>query len=216
MPRWILLLAGMVLVVSVATIVFLPHNIETIVPIVSSILSGQTPKSAIIIRTISLMPADYPFLPVVGLGPGQFSSRAGLMSTGYYFGGINNPLRISYFPNQSTPAQEKYLLDLWRWDASNPLWGSSQKPYFSWLTLYSEWGGVGVAAGFVLLGLLFWSIRRNSSHSFLLGMVVATAIMFFILLGIQENNWEIPQAWFSGLLGIKVMYAELKGREIIR
>jgi hypothetical protein len=38
---------------------------------------------------------------------------------------------------------------------------------------------------------------------------VAAAIMFLFLLGFQDNNWEIPQAWFAAMQGIKVLYAGL-------
>ena len=184
----------------------LPANIGTARSFGLQILRGEVPKSVSVVAALRDMPGNYPYLPIIGLGPGQYASRAGLISTGVYFGGLDNPRTVSLLPNRFTEAQEKYLLPLWVWQESNPYWGSTQKPYFSWLAIYTEFG----VAGWLLV---IWVLFRFMKH--ILAMpkffdsekfVLLATLGFMFLLGFQEDNWEIPQAWFSGILFLKSMY----------
>jgi hypothetical protein len=187
--------------------VFLPRNLGTAPNFGLQFLQGEEPKSVSIITALTDMPREYWFMSVVGLGPGQYASRAGLISTGLYFGGLKNPKRVPYLPNKLTKAQEKYLLPLWQWHESNPFWGSTQKPYFSWLAIYSELGLLGWLVIVVILLLLLKKVKRLPKVYDVEKFVLVTAILFIFFLGFQENNWEVPQAWFSGLLFLKILYA---------
>ncbi len=189
--------------------VLLPQNLHTAKIFVLQILRGEEPKSVSVITALTEMPKEYWFMPVIGLGPGQYASRAGLISTGLYFGGLKNPREISYLPNKLTEIQEKYLLPLWIWHDSNPYWGSTQKPYFSWLAIYTEFGLLGLIGIIVVMLQLLQKVRRITKAYDFEKFALITAIIFIFLLGFQENNWEVPQAWFSGLLFLKILYANV-------
>ncbi len=80
-------------------------------------------------------------------------------------------------------------------------------PYFSWLAVYTEFGLFGWLAIMATTGTMLRTVRRLPRTYDLEKLVVIAAIVFIFLLGFQENNWEVPQAWFSGLLFLKVLHA---------
>ena len=186
--------------------VLLPNNLGTARSSGVQLLRGEEPKSVSVVTAIRKMPAEYPYISIIGLGPGQYVSRAGLMSTGLYFGGLKNPKKYPFLPNQLTKAQEKYLLPLWEWKESNPYWGSTHVPYFSWLAVYTEFGLLGWSAVLLVLFYLLKTILSMSRKQNLEKFVLLSTLGFMFLLGFQENNWEVPQAWFSGLLLIRILY----------
>lgn len=201
---------GIISTAIIISAILLPQNLRLIGPFVLQIIYGEAPKSASFSVAVWEMPKDYWYLPVFGLGPGQYASRAGLMSTGLYFGGLKNPRSLPLLPNQLTEGQEKYLMPLWEWHESVQYFGSTQKPYFSWLAVYTEWGLLGWFVVLAALISIVQAIKRISPVRTLEKLAVMTAVWFIWLLGFQENNWEVPQAWFSGILLIKVMYASAK------
>jgi hypothetical protein len=157
------------------------------------------------------MPAKFPLMPFIGLGPGQFSSRAALMGTGLYFGGVFNSHPLPLLPQAASGALQDYLLDLWVEEASNKYYGSTQKAYFSWLSVYSEMGGLTIAAVVITLLLLLRRIelRSRGNAQDLRCTAVAAGIIFLALIGIQENYWEVPQAILVGCILLKAMYANV-------
>ena len=200
------IVSGVILVLAGA---FLPRNLGTARSFALQIFRGEVPKSVSVVVALTEMPRDYWFLPIIGLGPGQYASRAALISTGLYFGGLDNPRHIRYLPNKVTDAQAQYLLPLWQWHESNRYWGSTQKAYFSSLSVYTEFGLLGLLAVTVTLVFLLRRVHRLLRVYDIEKFVLITAILFIFLLGFQENNWEVPQAWFSGLLFLKTLYANL-------
>jgi hypothetical protein len=192
------------------TAAFLPRNLGTVSIFASQIFQGEVPKSVSVITAVRDLPQKYWFSPIFGLGPGQYASRAGLISTGLYFGGLTNPYYIPFLPNRLTKAQEEHLLPLWIWHESNPYWGSTQKSYFSWLAVYSEWGILGLVFVVGLLVGLLRRVKNLPSYKDVEKLVLGTTVVFLFLLGFQENNWEVTQAWFAGLLLIKILYANVR------
>lgn len=189
----------------------LTTNFGTTTAFVRQVLAGEVPRSQAIKRAFVDMPVNYPYMPWIGLGPGQFSSRAGLISTGLYFGGLQNPRSIPLLPQQISKPQESYLMDLWYWHDSVPHYGSTQKPYFSWLSVYTEFGLFALLAAFALALGVLWRLRTHvtSLASRTLAVSVGAGIILLVLLGIQENYWEVPQAVLVGLMLIKAEYANL-------
>ena len=190
----------------------LPTNLGTVRPFAQQVLRGEVPKSVSVVTALYEMPREYPYMPIVGLGPGQYASRAGLISTGLYFGGLDNPRPVPLLPNRLTEAQDKYLLPLWAWHSSNPYWGSTQKPYFSWLAIYTEFGLFGWFVVIVLFFRFLNQIRVLPSVVDLEKFVLFASFIFIFMLGFQENNWEVPQAWFSGLLFIKSLKPNIRNK----
>ena len=188
---------------------FLPHNVKTFEIIYGEFQSGESPRSHVLSRVFTDMPVEYPMMPVFGLGPGQFSSRAALISTGYYFGGPLAAVSVLPFSPVVPPALSKYLLDLWIRVTGNAFYGSSQKPFFSWLSAYVEFGAIGVLLVATIVGVCLWRLGkgRREGNDRWLPIATASSIIFLTLLGLQENYWEVPQAIFTGVVMMKVYYA---------
>jgi len=90
----------------------LSNNFATLRNYIRYTLDGQTPRAQIVVETFTRMPAEYPWMPIIGLGPGQFSSRAGLIGTGMFFGTPANPKPIPLLPQGMSEPFHNYVLDL--------------------------------------------------------------------------------------------------------
>lgn len=211
-------LVGLV-IASVAAYFVLEGNFGTANSFARSLLSGESFRTRAIQRAVLDMPEEYPLLPLVGLGPGQFSSRAGLIGTGLYFGGPVYPRPLPYLPQGMSAALEEYTLDLWvayaRLIARSAGGGSTHQPFLSWLSVYVEWGVLVLAAAFGLVVYLLLRVRlvvRTYSQR-VLAASFGMGLLFVLFLGAQENYWEVPQAILVGIMMMKVQYAILMSPE---
>src|SRR5690606_23750128 len=159
-------------------------------------LAGQYPRAVVVERMMTEAPDEYSMMPVLGLGPGQFGSRAALLGTGMYFGGVVNPRPLPLVPTGMSEPFRRYALDQWLAASANPAFGSTHQPFFSWLSVYTEFGAVGFGALVVLVaGLLFrMKAAVRDDRDRIQAMAVGAGVIFLFLLGLQENYWEIPQA----------------------
>ena len=193
--------------------IVLPDNLRTLPYQVSLFRSDDLPKAEMIHRAVFEMPREYPAMPLIGLGPGQFSSRAALISTGLYFGGFTNPRAVPFLKEQMSVPLTDDLLDLWLTASDETTYGgsSSAKPFFSWISVYTEFGGIVLIGIFVFSGMTLFRLRRKGQFpgNQLCAMATGIALVFLLLLGFQENYWEVPQAIFPGVLIIQVMYANV-------
>jgi hypothetical protein len=167
------------------------------------------PKSVITIKAISQIPKDNPLMIVAGLGPGQFSSRASLILSGVYIGGKDYQQR-KQLDNKTNPMMKKYLLPIIV-NSKSSLRGSTSKPYYSLLSLFTEMGLLGI------VGLVFVVIRvinkiriKNIFIQNRIKYLFTVQISFLLLLAMQENYLEFTQAIFPGLLLMKLQYSALQ------
>ena len=126
---------------------------------------------------------------------------------------LEDPRSIPLISGNFSPALSDYLLDLWV-DASDvKAYGgsSSAKPFFSWMSVYTEFGGPVLLGVFVYAALLLRKMkaRAKSPTQKWMAVSVAAGIVFLLLLGFQENYWEVPQAILVGLMLVQVMYANV-------
>ena len=203
--------------------VALPEDVSGIMSVAESAVDLETlsvPRAVMLYRVFTDLPAAAPHQPFVGLGPGQFSSRASLIASGLYLGGPNAPKGLPMMAPQATQLSSEYCLDLMLAFAdSSEFIGSTHQPFFSFLSVYTELGLIAV-----ILGL--WSIFRIIRRARARGradpglknqvFLFATGTIFVVLLGLQENYWEVPQAILVGLLLLKVMYANIMYGEVGR
>lgn len=217
--RGIITTVGFVTMVLLASNL-LSHNFSTARNFARYTLDGRTPRAQVILRAVDEMPGAYPWMPIIGLGPGQFSSRAGLIGTGLYFGTPLNPTPIPLLPTDMSIPFEKYVSDLWFslfFDSSGNAihsmdnTSSTVKPYFSWLSMYTEFGLLGFAMVVILSGWVLLRVRRRvrTPAQRLTAVSFGTGLIFIFLIGIQENYWEVPQAILVGITLLKVQYANL-------
>jgi hypothetical protein len=200
-------LATLLIVAAFASLI--AGNLSKIGDVMELQLSLTFPKAVITADALSDMPQERPSMLLLGLGPGQFCSRAGVIATGEYLQGA------SLFRTDDPYMFAKYLrplLDLVLLDERSA-GGSSVWPWYSWLTIYAE---LGVIVTALILSAIIWLVvstvrilrqSRGSARS-VLGVLVGTLLIAF--LGIQENYWEIPQAIFPGILLLQAMYARAR------
>lgn len=210
-----LIVAGLLLLAMVAFSI-LRTNLGHVRVFARGIVQGKYPRSWVTVAAAVDMPKEYPLMPLFGLGPGQFSSRAGLIGTGLYFGSPRNPRPLPLLPQGMSKAFRDHVLDIWlEMSFDRPRgYGSTVKPFYSWLSVYTEMGAPALLGVFILAGtiLLRAKARAHSYRQRILAISLGTGVLLILLLGIQENYWEVSQAIFPGLLLIKVLYARIVHR----
>lgn len=202
-----LVIAGLMLVASL----LLPGNFAVIPKFVNQFQSDETPKARIVKRALDELPSDYDLFPIIGLGPGQMTSRAGLIMTGRFFGGLNNPQSLPGVEPTVTGPQQEYVMDLWYWTAANVYFGSTHQPFFSWMSVYTEFGAPALLLLFSIVVLTCrWAYRSDRSRDQLLAVSITAGLMLLFLEGFQENYWETPQAILLGVVLIRLMMLQLR------
>ena len=203
--------------VPVLTYAFLAANVSSVISIVNQALVGGSPRAIILVDSVTILPDEFPYMPLVGLGPGQFSSNAALLASGTYFGRGEKSLPL--IRPQSSPAFSDFLAELVA-RARDPEYGGSVtvEPFFSWLSIYTEFGLPCLIGIFCWVTIILLRVRREAlkKEERLLGAAVIAGVVFFVLLGFQADYWEMPQAVLVGALLIKAMHATLVGSSTTR
>jgi hypothetical protein len=171
------------------------------------------PRAILLTRVFTELPEDAPQQPFVGLGPGQFSSRASLIASGLYLGGPDSPRPVPLLSPQATRLASSYCFSLLvAYKESDLVIGSTEQPFFSWLSVYTELGGIGLV---IVLGSIWLVMRRvqrrvrERPELYARGVAFVAATGFFTLIGLQDNYWEAPQAMLIGMLLLHVLYATI-------
>jgi hypothetical protein len=88
---------------------------------------------------------------------------------------------------------------------------STYQPFFSWLSMYTEFGLIGLGTSLAFLAHILFRTKKHIRfpNQRLTALSIGAGSLFLFLLGLQENYWETPQAIFIGLLLMKVQYANL-------
>jgi hypothetical protein len=205
---WLVII--MLTIAGLAAVNILSTNFGNIGSFFSMTVDAVTPRGILMQVMITDIPSEYPYMVLFGLGQGQFISRAGLIGTGYYFGTFENPRSFPFLGEQLSVPFETYMLPLWREMEGNIWWGSTHRPFSSWLSVYSEFGifiCVGIVLGVTLL-LLYIRLKARTYEQKTVAISLSVGILFLLLLGWQENYWEVPQAIFPGLLILRAMYTD--------
>jgi hypothetical protein len=180
--------------------VFLPQNLSSFIAIYDDFERGDSPRRIMLANLATTLPEKYPWQPLVGLGPSRFCSRAALITTGLYFRSFD----VSrYIPTKITEPQSIFLMRLWNEASTNRYYGSSQKPFFSWMSVYAEFGLLGLGLALTLMARIMYLVRRHAlayPSALPAWNSIQASILFLALLSFQENYLEIPQAIFLGVL----------------
>jgi hypothetical protein len=196
----------------IAPVYFLSSNLALVESFATKTLLGNTPKAKITVDAVTELPQRYSLFPVFGFGPGQFTSRASLIGSGIYLGGVDNPKPPPLLESRINPIAQKVLVPYLYESQQKKYLGSTGFPHYSWLSVYSETGLAGfLTVTFFVLFLIAKALvraRKSKSHR-IVAFIFCTGLSLLFLLGIQENYWEVPQAIFIGVLLLKLMYANL-------
>ena len=193
-----------------SAVYFIGNNISQLGNIVSNIFLGNYPRAIVTLNVIYDIPKKESLVPIVGLGLGQFSSRASLIGSGLYLGGINHPRSAPFLKNEINPIANNFVVYLMVHTANIEWMGSSQQPYYSLLSVYSETGITGILCLFFFIFKILSKVKKNSKENEkkrFLSFIFFTGVIFIVSLGIQENYYEIPQAILIGVLLLKVIYS---------
>ena len=207
--RWILVIGGVLLI---AVLVILPRNVANIPTFFQETLdvgpNSHSEKARATYATFVQLPKTSPLQPVLGLGPGHYSSRASLIISGEY---LDSSLS-SIIPVYQTSATNRYIISLWRnFLKTRPNGGSTYFPFYSWLSLYGELGWGGVAAVVLLIVYYAVRLRAMASREFpRLHFALIVLMIYIALLGFQDNYWEITQAVCPSFLLFKLGYDYLR------
>jgi hypothetical protein len=200
-------ITSLVILVCILVPTFLPKNLETFPYFLKYNLSigpnSKSEKARATYNTLFLLPNDYPFQPIIGIGPGQYSSRASLILTGEYLKGTKIPL-----PTHINPVTERYILSLFRsFLQTYPNGASSFHPFYSWLSLYGETGILGTAVVILFAFVAITTLSKLKSDDFpSLNFLTITMILYLLILGVHDNYWEFTQAVFPSVLMIKISH----------
>lgn len=200
--------ATILLLVAVLVPLLLPQNFSTIPVYLERTLDisplAASEKARATFYTLYVLPEDRPIQPWIGLGPGQYSSRASLMLSGEYL--RDNPLR--FLGRHVSPETDRYILELWRqFLAFRPNGGSTYFPFYSWLSVYGELGMIGISLTLSAIGTFVLTFRRRVSAVFpRLPFALTVLILYLALLGLQDNYWEFTQAMLPALILLKLGY----------
>jgi hypothetical protein len=206
------LLVGLTIMAMIVALNLLSANFSQ-VRRVAGLATGGSPRGEMLSALTSQVMSEYPYMSLFGLGPGQFSSRASLIGTGYYYGTVDAPRTFPLVPQQFSEPFERYALPVWsKMFGWGGYWGSTYQPFFSWLTLLTEFGIFACLLLLLLVAYLLLHIRHRARNYRTQASAIALSIgiLFTFFLGFQENYWEVPQAIFPGLLILKVMYAQFQ------
>jgi hypothetical protein len=176
------------------------------------------PRAIMLYRVYTELPEDAPQQPFIGLGPGQFSSRACMLASGVELGGGGGD-RLKAPPlmtPQATYLAKDYgvalMISVAELDRTGYFFGSTQQPFFSLLALYTEIGILGMLVIAFAVGRALWRCRRRLREVPALRLQVlsfSAMTFFFVFLGWQHIYWEVPQVVMVGFLLMKVIYANI-------
>ena len=155
-------------------------------------------KMRVLYNTLFVIPQQVMSQPLLGLGPGQFSSRAALMLTGDYL----TRASIPFFGTHTSTLTDQHIIPyLGRYTSSNHF------PSSSWLTVYGE---TGIAGVLLVLFLLIQAIRRfthiRSVYFTRMNLAALTLLFYITFMGIQTVYWEYTQGICFAILSLKLLY----------
>ena len=177
-----------------------PTYLERIVDISESSYSG---KSRAAYYTLFTLPIENPLVPFIGLGPGQYASRASLIMSKEYLR-IGIPLN-AYI----STATEHYILIIYR--SLPPGIGIMNFPVSNWISIYGEIGFMGLlGVGYLIIKAIRAFRRLRSQEYPRMHWAMLSLVVYLFLLGYPDNYWEFTQAVFPALLLLKLCYLYLR------
>jgi hypothetical protein len=217
------LVISIILLVVFGYAVFLqPRNFSLVQYYYTKVVSNDSPKSKVALRSITELPSDYPWVYITGLGPGQYSSRAGLIGTGKYFGDFKNPTRMPFLKQKSSEAFDEYVYPVWTEVATNAgEYGNSTmaRPFFSGLSIAIELGFITtiiicIALSRYALHLqrIYVGARKQGFNSVMLyTMACGVFSCYLVFISFFENYMEVAQAIFLGIVLLIYFTSWIKG-----
>lgn len=178
--------------------------------------SGESFKTLAMKKAIIDLYNDHPYISFLGTGLGQFSSRAGLIASGTYLGGLDENRSIPLFPIAQSVYFKDYAFDIYytmKMDKST-VHGAASRTFFSLMSIYVE---LGIALFLSVLLYLLDTINSLKNKYKIYDknilnkekntvIIIITSILFFIAVSFFENYLEMSQATLTCFILIKIFY----------
>jgi len=204
------------IIVTLTVFYFLnPNNVYLYSNYFNLYSSGESFKTIAMKRALIDLNRDHPDVSFFGTGPGQFSSRAGLLASGTYLGGLDENRSVPFFPIEKSEYFKNYAFDIYysmKMDKST-VHGAASRTFFSLMSIYVE---LGMALSIGIIIYLIRKIRMLKKRykqfievNFIEGktsiITIISAVLFFIFISFFENYLEMTQATMTSFLLIKIL-----------
>ncbi len=172
---------------------YITNNIKTITDtIIKGDDSNDSAQKIHFFRTSFVdVPQKYPQSILIGVGPGNYSSRSAWIVSGLYLS-----YQPFYIPVTPSDVAKEYSLPFFEDIVNEVRWGAGSiihQPFSSWVSIYIELGVVGII-------LVIWMIRLISKRKQIrdkrlrsLSNGNTIALIYIILLMIVDSILEYPQ-----------------------
>lgn len=211
---------GSVVVLVLILAVFMNSFVENSLMYLELYERGDNPRTEAVAIARNELPKAFPLIYFTGLGPGQYSSRAGLISSGYYFSGFEGPQAGRFVIQSMSASFREYVFPSWQaYTANNDRYGNStmSRPFFSALSVFAEFGLVFMLGLLALVSYWVYQLRKRYIRAYReqqllprwLAMATGIAIVFLASVSFFENYLETAQAIFPGLLLVRKFYTSL-------
>lgn len=180
----------------------------------------QAARKVIYFReTITSLPLEYPYVPFIGVGPGNYSSRSAWLVSGEYL--ENQP---SYIPVTPSKIAQDYNISLWsrKHISAEYLGGGSitNTPFSTWFSIFSEMGLLALLFMVMIMVTLYQSFgytQRNAEDMFSrnLALGLKMALLYLVLLFFVDNlfEWPMVMAQFFVFAAVLLRRIENKMKE---
>jgi hypothetical protein len=198
-----------------------PSNFSLIQSYYRKMVNSESPKLHATENSLTALPFDFPWVYAIGLGPGQYSSRAGLIGTGKYFGSFEDPKKVPLITPSVSRAFDKYTYPLWLEVATRPaIYGDSTmaRPFYSVLSIIVELGFLSFAAFIIVIFRFFQKLKKlyavalKSKEQLKAFYILAcgVVVVYISMISMFENYLEATHAIFLGLLLSKCFYSHAR------
>ena len=158
-------------------------------------------------ETFASLFSEYPHATLIGVGPGNYSSRSAWLVSGAYLD--NQPL---YIPVTPSKAAQNYTLTFWRKEFITKAFPDASsityQPFSSWLSVFSEFGILGL---FFFTGVFYFmskiidkvEAREDKKLSnFVLGTRIVTTYILLLFFFDNLFEWPLVMGQFFILIGL--------------
>ncbi len=208
-------------ILAAGTIFYLlnPNNVYLYSHYFNLYATGESFKTLAMKKAIIDLYQDHPDISVLGTGLGQFSSRAGLIASGTYLGGLDENRSIPFFPISQSEYFKNYAFDIYysmKMDKST-VHGAASRTFFSLMSIYVE---LGIAVSIIIVFYIIQKIRSLKTRYLLFNnynlnyeknivIIIIATILFFIFISFFENYLEMSQATLTCFILIKIFYNKI-------
>jgi len=203
--------------------VLLFSNIKQIYSTIKEQNTGLKTRKIIYYKnTLFKLPKEFPVMLLIGVGPGNYSSRSAWIVSGVYL--LKQHKFIKVTPSKIA---SNYNIKLWNRDLRTETFKGAgsivHQPFSTWFSIFAETGIIGILIFFLLMKYFYRSFilaRKLYNDPFMNSIAsgLLISLIYIVILFIVENLFEYPQVMgqffvFSCVL-IKIIESKVKNARL--